>query len=87
MWRIRDLSWRAVTPHWRLSIAEDGEEAIFYLIIIAVVVAAIVAFIGAVLSVGVFVLGAVALAGGVWGLFMAIYNFFAVLIEAHKKVK
>lgn len=81
LWRV---PWRVP---WRLSVAEDGEGAIIYLLIIAFVVAAVIAAIMAVMSIGVFVLAAVAIAGGVWGLIMAIYNFFGVLVEAHKTVK
>ncbi len=72
---------------WQLSIAEDGEEFLIYIVIAVAVIAAIAAVIGAILTIGLALLAGVALIGGVIGLFTGLGNFFSVLAEAQRTLK
>ena len=91
MWRIQRVwdVWQRGGERipWRLGIAEDGGEAIGYLIAFVVIVMVVGAIIAAIISVGVFLLGGLALAGTSWGLVMALRDFIATLIDAHRKIK
>lgn len=88
MWRLfsrtGSAGWRVP---WRLGIAEDGGEALGYLIMIGVIIFVVGAIIAAILSVGLFLLGGLAIIGTSIGLIVALKDFFATLIEAHKTIR
>jgi len=54
-----------------------------YLIVMLVVVAVVVAVVGTIIAIGPILMGAVAAAGLISGVFVGIKNFFEVLDEAH----
>ena len=60
----------------------DGEEGCGILLLVAVVIIVV----GTIISIGLGLLAACALAGAVAGVFLAIKNFIEVVIEAHQKV-
>jgi hypothetical protein len=62
------------------------DEAIGYLVAAIVVLYVVVMVIGAIVTIGLVVLGAVAAAGAIMGIFVAAKNFFQVLREAHAVV-
>ena len=62
------------------------DEGIGYLIVGLVVLYVIVMIIGAILTIGLVLLGAVAAAGTLMGFFAAARNFFQVLGQAHAMV-
>lgn len=63
--------------------SDDAGSALAYLVIIIV---AVVVIIGTILSIGIFILGAIVVAGLVGGFFQGTANFLAVLKEAHDKL-
>jgi hypothetical protein len=62
------------------------DELITYLVMIAVVLAIIAAVVMALISVGPFIMVAIAGVGVISGVVVAIKNFFGVLVEAHEKL-
>lgn len=62
------------------------EDAIAYLVMLGIIVAIIVAVVGALLSVGIFILGGIAGVGVISGMVVGIQNFYNVIVEAHSKL-
>lgn len=65
---------------------DDAGGAIAYLVIIGLVIAAIVAVVAALASIGPILAGIVLGAGFLWGAGVALKNFTQVLIEAHRRL-
>lgn len=64
------------------------EELIFWLVVIVVVVGITIALVVyVILPLSVFLIAGITIAGAVSGAGVALYNFWQLLIEAHKTVK
>jgi hypothetical protein len=62
------------------------DDLIGYLVVIGLVVAAIVAVVALLVSIGPFIAAAVLGVGFLWGSGVAVKNFANVLVEAHKRL-
>jgi hypothetical protein len=62
------------------------DDLIGYLVVIGLIIAAIVAVVALLISIGPIIAGVVLGAGFLWGAGVALKNFSQVLVEAHKRL-